>query len=197
MFHSVVVYATSKKLVGAFWPVKASIWRSSCFVFLCNLGLFVEYHFKIEKESRTSRGTKSHLAERERRRQPVGQETAVERHCRRYHRLRALPIAPVYNEPPTARVRGLRYQSNSRRETSLEFGGEQHGYSKIPCQKRAETSSARSTAPGKDRWYVKYSTTGRGAGRERCEEAPVRKEPAAEGTQGASSKHQPRKAGRA
>ena len=70
------------------------------------------YHFKIEKESRTSRGTKSHLAERERGRQPVGQETAVERHCRR-------------------------------------------------SKKR------------------------------QCEE------PAAEGTQGASSKHQPRKAGRA
>ena len=87
--------------------------------------------------------------------QPVDRESAVERHCRRRHRPRALWIAPACKEPPAARARGLRYQSNSRGEASLEFGGEADGYSRITRQ-GAGTSSARSTAPGYERWYVKF-----------------------------------------
>ena len=75
---------------------------------------------------------------------------------------------------PTAQVRGLRYQSNNRGGASLGFGGEPDGYSKITCQKRQGTSSARSIAPGEERWYVKYDRPR--TGRERCKEAPMSKE---------------------
>ena len=114
------------------------------------------YHAKFEKKSRASRRTKSRPAEEERVRQPVGQKSAVgECYCQRHHRPRALRVAPVCKEPPVAQARGLRDQSKSRREVCLEFGGEPEVHSKITCQ-RAGTSSARSTAPGEERWYGKY-----------------------------------------
>ena len=73
------------------------------------------------KKSSASR-TKSHAAEEERARQPVGQESAVKRPCRRHHRPRALRIVLVCKEPPVAQAQGLRDQSKSEGRLNLKFG---------------------------------------------------------------------------
>ena len=89
--------------------------------------------------------------------------------------------------------RGLCDQSTNRRKVCREFGGEPKGYSDITCQK-AGTSSARSTAPEEERWYVKYH-------RLRSRPRVLRKSASVKGATGrrsatsAPSELQPREAG--
>ena len=84
-------------------------------------------------------------------------------------------------------------RTNAEGEASLEFGGEPEGDSKITCQ-RAGTSSIRSTAPGEERWYVKYH-------RLRNRRRALRRSASVEGAIGrrsatnASSELQPREVG--
>ena len=84
-----------------------------------------------------------------------------------------LRIPPVYKEPPAARARKLRDQDNTRRckpdwGTVLEPGVIETLY---PPSRKQEHS--RLGLQHQERSASTLSTTGRGIGRERCEEALV------------------------
>ena len=102
------IHNTSERLIGGFWPARASV--GDCRV-LCLLG---------NLRNRAFGGTKSHPAVGAQARQPVGQDSAVERYCRRHHRPRALRIAPVRKEPPAVLARGLRDQRKNRNKVCLD-----------------------------------------------------------------------------
>ena len=142
-----------------------------------------EYHFQFEKESRAAK-TKSH---------PVKASWGSNRSAKRA----LLKSATAGNTTGRARygyrqwVRNYRPQERekstirARAEEGLPgFGGPPKGNPTITCQKRAWASSARSTARGEERWYVKYH---RPRNRLRAlRRSAMCKAPPAEGTQGAS-----------
>ena len=131
-------------------------------VFLVIWGV-LEHQFKFEKKSRLSR-TKSHPAEEERARQPVDQESAVERHCRRHHRSRALRIAPVCKESPPIQAQGLRHQIKGRERLCLDLEVTRSERDPTVSAREQGKPSARSTAPRGS--ASTSSTSGRGTGRE-------------------------------
>ena len=137
-------------------PVRAPIRDCRVLCFFFGGGGFWNITSSLRRRAELSEGRKA-TPRKEAGKQPVGKESAVEeRHCRRHHRPRALRVAPVCKKPLAAQARELRDPSNSQERLGLEFGGEPDGYSKIICLKRAGISSARSTAPGEERWYVEY-----------------------------------------
>ena len=100
-------------------PANALIRRLSCFVF------FVIW-MSWKKESRALRAN-SHRAEEEWGSSRSARRAPSERHCRRYHRPKALRIASVCKEPLAAGARGEHYSEHQWREASLDLEVTQTG----------------------------------------------------------------------